>query len=81
MLDNIKLCRKCFNYQEDKYRDCLIECMSCNRIIRTRGFLADAEITMCKDCAQAQTNMHSSIIQSRITVDNEAKQTSRTNEK
>ena len=81
MLDGVKLCRKCFNYQEDKYRDNLIECMSCNRIVRSKGFLADTEVTMCKECAKAQTTMHSSIIQSRITVDNEVKQESRTKEK
>lgn len=35
MRDRAKLCRICFDYAEDKYQEFLIECMSCNRIIRT----------------------------------------------
>lgn len=70
MRDDAKLCRTCFTYEEKKYQDCLIECMSCNRIIRTKGYLADTEVTMCKDCAKAQTTIQSSIIHSRITADN-----------
>ncbi len=66
MKDKIKLCRSCFNYCANKYRDLLFECMSCNRIIRNINFIADAEIVLCRDCAVTQSSLQSSIASEKI---------------
>lgn len=57
MKDGVKLCRSCFDYDSNKYKEFLMECMSCNRIIRSLSFLANTEIVLCRDCATAQSNI------------------------
>lgn len=63
MREGAKLCRYCFDYNLDKYRDYLYECLNCNRTIRSLSFLANTEIVMCKECAKSQSVIHSRIEQ------------------
>ena len=61
MKDSLKLCRPCFDRNLGKYRNHVLECMSCGRFIRSASFLAQSEVTICRDCATEQSEIHSTI--------------------